>query len=88
MKTLYSESLSDYANECENIVRNIQPNINIYSGSSFGFDTTRLCVVEEMFSSKLNCALRISVGRETIYETLQNALYLYNYFVNNKINYV
>lgn len=86
VKTLYSESLSDYANECENIVRNIQPNINIYSGSSFGFDTTRLCVVEEMFSSKLNCALRISVGRETIYETLQNALYLYNYFVNNKIN--
>lgn len=52
--------------ECEAFIREFSrqhKDIFIYSGGSFGFDTTRFTVLEDL-SDLENCAIRISAGRD------------------------
>lgn len=55
----------------------------ITRGSSFGFDTMRVGACMDM-DNESNCTLRISVGRDTLPEILEKAIYFKNFFIERK----
>lgn len=69
-----------YMQDAKQIINSEGINSHFNQGSSFGFDTNRLCVVEEMFKEEPNCALRLSVGRESIQDILKSSLQLYQFY--------
>ncbi|OUA56156.1 hypothetical protein [Bacillus thuringiensis] len=68
-------SKEEYYNFSRKLITSSPLDLCLFSGSSFGFDTMRLCLVEEMNSSKENVALRFSVGRDPIDEFLKKIQY-------------
>lgn len=69
-------SSEEYYKLTEFSVTEADPLLNIHLGSSFGFDSLRVSVVEDLNDGK-NAALRLSIGSDTLYEQLDRIQYLY-----------
>lgn len=66
------------------IMEGLPRDLSMVEGQSFGFDTMRLGVVDELYNNS-NCALRISVGRDDLYTLMRKIIYLHR-VLSTKIN--
>lgn len=69
-------AFSSYITALQNFLLCAPKRLCIQRGGSFGFDTLRLCCVEDFYGTE-SSALRISVGRDTVSEMIDKCRFFY-----------
>ncbi|MBD7913050.1 hypothetical protein [Clostridium cibarium] len=82
-----NKTLADYETLSNRIINHSKESLSIHKGGSFGFDTMRLSACEEL-ENPLNCSLRISVGRDTLFDLINKIIFFKSFFLDFNTTYL